>query len=88
MENMETKYCQSCGMPMNDPEAKYGTEKDGALSEDYCSYCYGDGKFTTDESLEQMVESCVPFVKDQLGGEEAARKMMMEFLPTLKRWKA
>ena len=88
MENMETRYCQSCGMPMDGPDSKYGTEKDGKQSGDYCSYCYQDGEFTTKGSMEDMVEQCVPFVKEHFGSDEAARKAMAEFFPMLKRWKA
>ena len=41
------KFCQSCAMPMDQP-ALHGTNADGTLSEDYCCYCYKDGKFTAD----------------------------------------
>ncbi len=80
------KFCQSCGMPMNTPDAKYGTEADGNESKDYCSYCYEGGRFHKEETMEQMVESCVPFVKEHYGSDEAARAAMMEFFPKLKRW--
>jgi hypothetical protein len=43
-EIMET-YCQSCGMPMHNPEVR-GTEKNGSQSNEYCSYCYQNGTFT------------------------------------------
>ncbi len=36
------RTCQSCGMPMSAKE-QFGTEADGALSKDYCTYCYRDG---------------------------------------------
>ena len=40
-------------------------------------------------TMEEMIEICVPHVvkanKDM--NEDSARKMMMEFFPTLKRWK-
>ena len=42
MDLKNTKFCQSCGMPML-PGIAYGTEADGSLSGDYCSYCYGSG---------------------------------------------
>lgn len=81
-------FCQSCGMPMTDPEA-YGTEKDGSKSADYCSYCYGNGAFLGDMTLAAMIEACVaPMVEHNPGmTEEAAREGMKQFLPTLKRWK-
>ena len=41
---METgmRTCQSCGMPMG-REEDFGREADGALSKDYCTYCYQNG---------------------------------------------
>lgn len=88
----ETRYCQSCGMPLSEPSL-VGTEADGAPSEDYCIYCYKDGRFTRDCTLEQMIESCAGFVDEynrgtgsRLSREEYAARMRAWF-PTLKRWK-
>lgn len=80
--------CQSCGMPLQQ-ETDYGTNADGSKNEDYCCYCYQKGHFSSTESMEEMVESCIPHC---LGGnpynsEDEARKAMMEFFPQLKRWK-
>ena len=88
MEDM--KFCQSCGMPMNTPECTYGTNADGTLSEDYCSYCYSNGQFDDPNlTLEGMIEICVPYIVE--GGHcpdaESARKMCWELMPNLKRWK-
>ncbi len=82
---MNDVYCQSCAMPMTKPE-DFGTEKGGAKSTDYCQYCYVDGAFTQEETMEEMVEGCVPFVVEQYGSEEAARAAMLEVFPKLKRW--
>lgn len=85
MENMI--FCQSCGMTLEKPE-DFAKNVDGSKNNDYCRFCYQDGKFTTDETMEQMIDFCIPHC---LGGnpwhtEEEARKAMMEFFPTLKRW--
>lgn len=84
----KTIFCQSCGMPM-DNESVYGTNADGSKNNEYCSYCFKDGAFTADISMEEMIEACIaPMVganKDMT--EEKARNMMKEFFPTLKRWK-
>lgn len=40
---MEMKFCQSCGMPLTSNEV-CGTNADGSLSADYCTYCYQNGK--------------------------------------------
>ncbi len=85
---MEQKFCQSCGMPLGDVEGQYGTEKDGAENRDYCAYCYKDGAFTRDCSMEEMIDFCVPFMVQSTPDmtEEKARDMMRQFFPMLKRW--
>lgn len=81
---MEEKYCQSCGMPMNG-EA-YGTEADGKTSEDYCSYCYQGGAFTSDTDMQGMIDICVPHMVSGGMPEAQARQLMEQSLPLLKRW--
>ena len=49
---MEERFCQSCGMPMGDTDELYGTEADGSKSTDYCSYCYADGAFTSECTMD------------------------------------
>lgn len=85
---MEIKFCQSCAMPMNAPDARYGTEKDGTLSPDYCSYCYDHGEFLGHSTMEQMIRICLPFEKEARPdkSEEELLKEMHELFPTLKRW--
>lgn len=86
MENM--RFCQSCGMPM-EGEDMFGNNADGSKNEDYCVYCYKDGSFTADVSMEDMIEFCVPHMVSGNQGmtEDSARKAMQEFFPKLKRWK-
>lgn len=85
MENM--KFCQSCAMPLINNE-NYGTNKDGSENEDYCVYCYKDGAFTAECSMDEMIEFCVPHMASANAGmnEDEARKQMKTFFPTLKRW--
>ena len=65
----------------------FGTEKDGSKSEDYCSYCYQDGEFTSDISMEEMIAYSAPKAAEATGmSEEAARKMCEDMFPHLKRW--
>jgi hypothetical protein len=79
------QICQSCGMPMVKPE-DFGTDINGSKNEEYCTYCFQDGKFTLDATLEQMIKKLVT-MHDQMGmTEEEARKMANENLPKLKRW--
>lgn len=88
---MERRFCQSCGMPLT--EDNRGTEADGSRSEDYCIYCYKDGRFTQDMTMEQMIDFCAQFTDEinrQSGQhltQEQAKEMMRKFFPHLKRWK-
>ncbi|MFM9332174.1 zinc ribbon domain-containing protein [Paenibacillus mesotrionivorans] len=81
------KVCQSCGMVMTGE--LYGTNKDKTPNEDYCLHCFTDGQFGKDESMEEMIESCIPFRMKGPDGPDAAtlRREMRELFPTLKRWK-
>lgn len=86
--NAQTKFCQSCGMPMEGAEAVYGRNADGSQSADYCNYCYDEGAFKGDMTMTEMIDFCVPMMVQQGMDEAQARKMMQEFMPMLKRWKA
>ena len=84
---MKEKHCQSCGMPMGATNEMYGTNADGSKSEDYCNYCFENGAFTSNSTMEEMIEICVPHVVPATGmSEDKAREMMQQFFPTLKRW--
>ena len=71
--NDEMKFCQSCGMPMTE-ESLYGTERDGARSELYCTYCYQNGAFTQEGTMEEMI-AANPHIRDiaVLGAGEEVR---------------
>ena len=47
------------------------------------------GKFGKDETMEEMIESCIPFWinNSDCKTAEDARNKMMEIFPNLKRWK-
>lgn len=85
---MKEKFCQSCGMPMGETDELYGSEIDGTKNEDYCKYCYENGKFTSDCTMEEMIQFCIPHMANAESGftEQQAETMMREFFPTLKRW--
>lgn len=79
-------------MPMTEP-AHFGTERDGSPSADYCVYCYKDGAFTADVTVDEMVELNLRYL-DEFNKdspvqftEEEARKVLPQYLKTLKRWK-
>ena len=53
MNNHENQnFCQSCAMPLYNDEV-LGTNADGSKNEDYCIYCFKDGEFTSDMSMEE-----------------------------------
>ena len=86
---MEERFCQSCAMPMGPTNELYGTNADASKNGDYCKYCFENGAFTANCTMDEMIEFCVPHMaaaNPSLGADEA-RKMMREFFPTLKRWK-
>lgn len=84
----QVSFCQSCGMPMKAEDNLYGTNADGSNNEDYCMYCFKEGAFTSNMSMEEMIEFCVPHMVsgNQEMTEAAARASMQAFFPRLKRW--
>lgn len=85
--------CQSCGMVLAREEDR-GTERDGSRSGEYCAYCYQNGAFTRQLTLEEQVEHNLLALAEWNASaglhltEEEARAQLLEFLPTLKRWRA
>ncbi len=81
------RFCQSCGMPMDQDPGKGGTEKDGSKSTIYCSYCYENGAFKDNfTEPKQMVD----FVKGKLkemGHGPLKRWFYTSHIPMLARWK-
>lgn len=86
----ERKFCQCCAMPLDRPEDR-GTEADGALSGDYCRYCYQNGAFTApDATMDDIIAFNLKFNEENgrpFGPREEAERMMRDWFPTLKRWK-
>lgn len=88
---MEQKFCQSCGMPLNSTE-DHGTNKNGSLNDDYCTYCFKEGSFTEDLTMDEMIVHCAQFTDEfnkdspqKITKEEAIAQMKIYF-PKLKRW--
>ena len=85
--HMTNDICQSCGMPMTAND--HGTNSDGSSNADYCKYCFADGDFTKEQTMEEKIESCIPFLIEdgECETEEQAREQLMKIIPNLKRWK-
>ena len=84
-------FCQSCGMPLT-PET-VGTNADGSWSKDYCIYCFKDGKFLQDCTMDEMIGHCAQFVDEVNKGlpqpitKEEYIDQMKKYFPLLKRWR-
>lgn len=83
--------CQSCGMILM-KDSDRGTENDGRRSVGYCAFCYQQGEFVQDISLEDMIEHNLQDSDswNQENGmnltRQEAKATLQSFLPTLKRW--
>lgn len=82
---MEDKICQSCGMPITSND-DLGTNKDGSLNGDYCKYCYKDGKFIDDVTMEEYIEMCSKYGEQAGMTNEEMKEFCTKLFPTLKRW--
>ena len=78
--------CQCCGMPLNE-DASISREKDGSYNEDYCKWCYAEGKFVY-QSRESLLDYLVEHMPnpDNLGVDDR-RAQFNIYLPQLKHWK-
>ena len=79
------RFCQSCGMPLTNP-GDFATETENTINQDYCRHCYDKGSFLHDQTMEEMIESCIPFCREFYENDEAARADMQTLFPKLKRW--
>lgn len=77
-------FCQCCGMPLQD--SLLSKEVDGSFNEEYCQWCYHDGKYTYD-SMDDLINTCIPHMVAQGFKEDQAREYMRGMLPNLKYWK-
>lgn len=78
--------CQCCGMPLNEDDL-ISREQDGRYNEDYCKWCYADGKFAyqSKESLLDYLVSHMPN-PDNLKDEDRRGQFDL-YLSQLKHWK-
>lgn len=79
-------------MPLDSNEV-LGTNSDQSKNEEYCCYCFKNGAFTKEVTMEEMIATCVQMLdeynkdaKQRLTKEEAIAEMRKHF-PELKRWK-
>jgi len=82
---MDNRICQSCGMPIKSND-DLGNNKDGHLNSDYCKYCYKDGEFIDQVSMEEYIEMCSQYGEQAGMTNEEMRDYCAKLFPKLKRW--
>ena len=77
--------CQCCGMPLEDETT--ARESDGSLNEDYCKWCYTDGKFVY-QSREALLDYLLEKMPNPVHLGEAERRAQYDaFRLQLKHWR-
>lgn len=76
--------CQCCGMPLED--SSVSRETDGTFNEEYCKWCYTDGKFVY-TSLEELTDFLVGHMSNENWPPEQARAFFEVQLPKLDHWR-
>ena len=76
--------CQCCGMPLDD--TSISKEPDGTFNEEYCKWCYNDGKFVY-TSLDELTDFLVGHMSNEQFPPDKMRAYLSEMLPTLNYWK-
>ena len=75
--------CQCCGMPLDD--SLISKETDGTFNEEYCKWCYADGKFVY-TSLDELTDFLVEHMSNESFPPEQARAYFESSLPKLNHW--
>lgn len=76
--------CQCCGMPLDD--TSISRESDNSFNEEYCKWCYTDGRFVY-TSMEQLIDYLAVHMAGENWTEEQARQFFEHQLPTLHHWR-
>ena len=79
--------CQSCGMPLKADPKGGGTNADGTLSHEYCSYCYANGSFMNPSmTIDEMKALVVEKLREK-GFPKFVAGFFASGLKRLKRWR-
>ena len=78
--------CQCCGMPLNE-DGLISRESDGTHNEDYCKWCYTDGKFAY-QSKDSLLDYLVANMPNPDNTDDETRRNQFDlYLSQLKHWK-
>ncbi len=79
-------FCQCCGMPLSEDDM-ISKEPDGSFNEDYCKWCYTDGKFMYD-SKDSLLDFLLAHMPDPANTPEPERRAQYDaYLSQLKHWR-
>ena len=85
-EIIEQLICQCCGMPLNEDNT-ISREPDGSLNEDYCKWCYADGKFAY-QSKDALIDFLIGHMPNTEELPEGERRSQYDgWLSKLEHWK-
>ena len=76
--------CQCCGMPLDD--SSISKETNGTFNEEYCKWCYADGKFVY-TSMEELLDFLAGHMSNENWSPEQVRAYFEVLLPKLNHWK-
>jgi hypothetical protein len=82
----QNKFCQSCGMPMAKDPQHGGTNPDGTQNELFCSFCYQNGSFSFNGTVEEMQKFCKEKMIEQ-GSPKWMAWLFTRGMKRLERWK-
>ena len=78
--------CQSCGMPLGRDPLGGGTNVDGSRSEEYCSHCFRDGRFTEPDLTAAEMASKVEGKLREMHFPGFLARRFAKGVPSLRRW--
>ena len=76
--------CQCCGMPLEDDYIS--KETDGTFNEEYCKWCYGEGKFVY-TSIDELVDFLIEHSPNGQLPKEESRRFYETELSKLRHWR-
>ena len=78
--------CQCCGMPLNE-DSMISKEADGSFNEDYCKWCYNEGRFAYD-SKDSLLDFLISHMPNPENLPDDQRRVQYDgYLSQLKHWK-
>ena len=76
--------CQCCGMPLEDDYIS--KETDGTFNEEYCKWCYSEGKFIY-TSIDELIDFLMEHSPNSQGTKEENRHLYENGLRKLNHWR-